>query len=259
VVVSTTISCGKCDFCKTGNRYSCPEIGEIGYTPYQGGYAEYLCVPEDNLYILPDNVSFRVGGIFEGFMCPFGAVYDLGGLVGQKVLIFGAGSAGLVFAAVAKSAGASKVIIAARNKARLAHAKSFGADIVADLESDDIRNVIMGETNGLGADVVIEAAGFPQSAADSVKYAKSGGVILLYGLAGTDVPIPINDIVTKTLTVIGTMGNPNVWQKALDMLESGRFALDGLVTHSFPLEKFNEAFDLVKNKRGGVIKAVIEP
>ena len=261
VVISTAVGCGKCYFCQNGMKFFCKEGGEIGYAPYQGGYAEYLCAPLDNLLRLPDNIGFDEGAVFESFVCPFGAVYNCGSLLGATTLIFGAGPAGLAFILSAKAAGAGKIIVAARNPVRLAQAAAFGADAVVDVTREDVKNAVRKETGGLDPDVVIEAAGTQQSIADAISLTRRGGKVLLYGIPGSDkaIPFPVNDIVTNQITVIGTMGNTGVWQLALDLLETGRISLAGLVTHRFPLERFKDALDLVANKRDGVIKAVIHP
>ena len=261
VVISTAVGCGRCSFCAGGMKFFCKNGGEIGFAPYQGGYAEYICAPVDNLLRLPDNVSFDEGAIFESFICPFGAVYNCGGILDSAVLIMGAGPAGLAFILSAKAAGAGKIIVAARNKARLEVAASLGADVIVDIASDDVKDIIMAETGGLGPELVIEAAGAAQSIADSVTYCRHGGRVLLYGLPGADanIPFPVSDIVTRHISIIGTMGNTSVWQLALDLLECGRVSLGGIVTHRFPLEKFHDAFALVSSKKDGVIKAVIQP
>jgi len=261
VIVETYIGCGTCFYCLRGMKHLCVKGEEIGYVPYQGGYAEYICVPEKNLYKLPDDVSFDEGGILESFMCPFGSLYDAGRLVGDKVLIMGAGPAGLAYVIASKAAGAGKIILAGRNSTRLSQAKSFGADVIIDIDRDDIESTIINETKGIGVDVAIEAAGVPKSIANAFEFVRKGGRVVLYGIPGqnAEIPFPVTDIIIKQLKVTGSIGNPNMWKTALELIEGGRISLKGMVTHKFSLEHFNEAIDLVANKRDGVIKAVINP
>lgn len=261
VLVGTIIGCGKCNFCQRGMKHLCVNGGEIGYAPYQGGYAEYVCVPKQNLFRLPNNVSFDEGGILESFMCPFGSIYDCGRIIGETILIFGAGPAGLAYILAAKAAGAGKIIIAARNKARLDQAKLFGADVVIDIEAENTEEIVMQESDGLGVDVAIEAAGQPKSIAQVIKLVKRTGRVILYGIPSIDAQIPfsVTDIIIKELSITGTMGNPYVWQEGLNLLDSGRISVKSMVTHKFSLDNFNEAIDLVASKKDGVIKAVINP
>ena len=259
VVVGTVMSCSKCRFCLSGLRYLCENGGEIGFAPFQGGYAEYLSVPPENLYHLPESLSFNEGGIFESFVCCFGSLQACGNILGKTVLIFGAGPAGLSFIITAKAAGAGKIILAARNPARLKQAEEFGADVIIDIEKQDVHSAVANITSGFGADLTIEAAGVPKSTADSITCASKAGTVLFYGIPSGNIPLPVSDIVTKKLTILGLMGNPDSYQAGLDLLSSGRASIKNMITHTFSLENFNDAFDLVANKRDSVIKAVINP
>ena len=113
VVVETYVGCGKCEYCKSGQKHLC-DAGEIGYPPYQGGEAEYVCVPRSCVHFLPDEITDDEAGIMEAAVCPFGAIME-NDVKNKTVLVYGAGVAGLSFIQAAKVFGAKKVICVVRN------------------------------------------------------------------------------------------------------------------------------------------------
>lgn len=261
VVVETMVNCGNCFYCVRGMKHLCRYGGEIGFTPYQGGYAEYVSVPERCLFRIPEGVSYDEAGILESFICPAGSIFRLGMQFGETVLIQGAGPAGLAYVQTVKTCGAGKIIVAARNQTRLEQAKKFGADIIIDIEKEDIEQRVMEETEGLGVDLSIEAAGFPTSIAYCTKLARKDGRVILYGIPGDKerIQFPITDIIMKQLSIYGASGNPHVWEPVLKLVADGTFNLKDMVTHTFSLDDFNKAIDLVVKRKDGVIKAVIHP
>lgn len=129
VTVEISVGCGMCGFCRSGRPNLCPDMTEIGFTPHQGGYAEYVNVPVGNIVEIPDNVSYEEAGIIESIVCPMGALIRNQINFGETVAVFGVGPAGLAFIQGAKLLGAGKVIAIGRSDFPLQRAKNFGADI----------------------------------------------------------------------------------------------------------------------------------
>lgn len=261
VVVETAVGCGQCVYCRTGNKHLCAHGGEIGFPPYPGGYAQYVVVPENCIRKIPDSITSDAGGILEAVACPAGAIYRIGLKPDETVLIQGAGIAGLSFAQTAKAFGAKKVIVAARNEARLGFAKKFGADVIISTKKENLDRRVMGETGGRGADLSIEAAGAPETVEAAVRLAKKGGTVILYGIPDDSAQIrfPVKEILLNQITVHGVTNNELVWDPLIGMAADGKIRVEEMVTHRFKLKELEQAVELLKRHPDDLIKAVVHP
>ncbi len=260
VVIDTIISCGRCVACKSGRRELCPEKQEIGYDPYDGGYAEYVRVPAQCLVHLPGSIPFREAAIMESVACPFGAVLRIGVKPGSTVLVQGAGPAGLAFLQAAKVSGARKVIVSARGEQRLQYALKFGADDVIDASNEDVLSRVMELTNGEGCDYVMDAAGSVESILLCFDACKTGGDVLYYGIpdASAKIEFPFMKMMIKQLRLHGILEYCAGWDTLVSLVESGRINLRDMVTHTFRLEEIDKAIELYEKKDRSLIKSVIE-
>lgn len=261
VVPETSIGCGRCRFCRSGQRHLCPSLTEIGFTPHSGGYAQYTVSPAANLFRIPDNVSDDAAGILESAICPIGSLFRLGVEFGDTVAVFGVGPAGIAYIQGAKAMGAKRVIAVARNDERLERARGFGADVVINSKRENVQNRIFEETGNYGADLVCEAAGVPETIAASFGAVRRAGRVILYGLPGDqdEISFPVKDIVMNQLSVYGAVGNPAVWEPLLAMASAGRIDLESMVTHRYPLDRICDAFAAMEDRACGVLKAVVHP
>ncbi len=261
VVVETAIGCGGCIHCLTANKHLCDQGGEVGYPPYQGGYAQFVTAPASCIHKIPDNMSFDEGGILEAMVCPFGSLYRLGMRLNETVLIQGTGIAGLSFIQTVKCFTPAKVIAAARNPVRLAQAKRFGADVVVNTEKEDLAQRVMEETQGKGVSLSIDAAGAETTIENAVKLTAKGGRCLLYGLPADSAQIqfPVKEIIMNQVTVIGVTNNELAWDPMIEMVSAGKINVKDMITHRFPLNRLEEAVDLVMERPDSLIKAVVHP
>ena len=259
IVVDTIVSCGHCLACKSGRRELCPDRQEIGYVPYNGGYAEYVKVPTQCLVHLPDSIPFKDAAILESIACPFGAILRIGIRLGSTVLVQGAGPAGIAFTQSAKISGAKKVIVSARGTQRLEFAKKFGADFVIDAANEDVTARVSELTDGMGCDYVIDAAGSVQSINTSFDTAKVGGDILFYGIPSADskIEFPFMKMMMKQLRLHGVLEYCQGWDVLVGLVESGKINVHDMVTHTFRLDELSKAVDLYNSKDRSLIKAVI--
>lgn len=261
VVVETSVGCGGCSFCRLGQRHLCPDLTEIGFTPHPGGYAQYTCVPADNLFKLPDAVGYDEAGIMEAVVCPVGALYRLGVRFGETVLVFGVGAAGISFIQGAKALGAGRVIAVARDRENLLRAKRFGADEIINTGDGDVTDCVLRLTDGKGADLVCEAAGAKETVAWAVRSARKAGRVILYGLPDDreSIAFPVRDIILNQLEVHGAVGNPFVWEPLLQAMAAGTINVRDMITHRYPLAQLPQAFDDMRNKSVRVLKSVLHP
>lgn len=260
VVVETAVACGHCRECESGNKHLCRESGEIGFPPYDGGYAEYVTVPENCIKFLPDNVSFDEAGIIEAALCPFGLIYRYGMKPGSTVLIQGNGVAGLSFLQTVKCLGASKIMMSVRRESAVEMAKHFGANVVINVKTEDLQTRVMEETDGLGVDLSIDTTGNSAAIEQAVKVTRSGGKTVLYGIPGTSDKMPefpVREIILRQLTVLGGNCNQLAWEPLLSLVSSGQFNVKDMITDVFPLEEAEKALQLTKKRPDGFIKALL--
>ena len=182
-------------------------------------------------------------------------------LPGGTTVVFGPGPIGLCAMQIAKGMGAGRVIMIGRGK-KLAFAGQMGADVLIDFEKEDVVKRVLEETNGIGADEVIECSGANDSPAKACMMARKTGKIVLTANYRDDLPamnIPMNTVVFNELKILGSKANPNVSKIVLDFFSKGVINGEALVTHRFPLEDYAKAVDLFENRRDGAIKVVINP
>lgn len=261
VLVETSIGCGACDACKRGDRHLCVTREEIGTAPHTGGYAQYVKAPAQNVVPLLDAVTDEEAAIFESAVCPSGGLMRIGVPMGETVVVYGVGPAGLSFAQVAKALGAGKVIVVARNKQRLEKALHFGADAIVCSAEESVVERIAELTDGNGAGLVCDTTGAPCIIEEAMEVAAHGGRVILYGLPAetAELPFPVKTIIMKQLAVHGVENNPYVWKPLMHLVASGRVNLKDMVTHTFPLDRIQEAFALLENPKEDPIKIVVYP
>jgi len=171
-------ACGRCTFCRMGKPGVCVNRSVMKY----GAWAPNVIVPAANVYRLPDNVSDEIGALTEPLGCAVRAV-DFSQLrSGDRVLVIGGGPIGLFIMAIARSSGASKVIVSEPQAYRRALAERLGADLTIDPTKDDVAEVVRAHTDGLGADVVFEAVGFPQTIETGIASTAAGGTVMVVGV-----------------------------------------------------------------------------
>ena len=249
VFVSHHVACGKCKYCKSGNHTACETLHGGNYEP--GGYSEFIRVPKINVekgvYILPPRVSFVEATMIEPLACVLRGQRVIGLQKRDTVLVLGSGVSGLLNILVAKLKGA-KVIATDVNTYRLQKAKECGADeailprVVGDITAEKV--IIC-----TGAYAVVEQA---------FNCIDRKGTILLFAISDKNIEIPAVDVWRNEITITSSYGAAGEdLKKALRLISSGKIDVKPLITHTLPLKKIQEGFDLVcKAKRS--LKVVLE-
>jgi putative phosphonate catabolism associated alcohol dehydrogenase len=271
---ASSIVCGECYYCRRkGQPTRCLRRKAYGISycaddpPHlHGGYAEYMVLrPGTAIFKLPETLETEaVVGAGCALWTVIHGVERMGIRWGDVVVVQGAGPVGLAAVAVAREAGASRIIVIGAPRHRLARAAQFGAHVIIDLDAGPDRkdSVLAATPGGFGADVVMECAGHPAAVAEGIDYCRDGGKLLVLGQYGDAGPTPINPhlITRKQLEIHGSWGfEPRHVDAALHLLErsGGRYPFAMAVTHRFPLEEANEALEAAREWRSG--KAVILP
>ncbi len=260
VGVETHIACGHCYQCRIGKPHVCQNLEVLGFNR-DGAFAEYMVIPAENAWKIPEGIPKDWVPLME----PMGnAVHTVlaGEITGRNVLVVGTGPIGAMAVAVAKAAGARKVIATDINDFRLKIAKKMGADIVLNPEIDDVRTVVMEETGGNGVDVVLEMSGNPNALDQGLSLITNGGWVGLLGIYGKNrIDIPMNDVIMKNLTLYGIVGRKmyETWAVTTALLESGKVDLSPLITHRVSLEEYEEAFNVIFQGRAMKVMFEIDP
>lgn len=233
VAVDPNIPCGACHFCRIGRGNLCDDYRAVGVTR-PGGFAEYVAVPARCVYVLPDGLSDAAAGLIEPLSCAVHGLNRLPRRPGEHHLIYGAGTMGLMMAAVVRNAGAASVSMVDLNEERLGFAKSFGADAVA-VDADAFERPH-------GFEVVIDATGAIPAIEDGLGRVRKGGTFLQFGVSDPARKAAFSPyrVYNSEIDIIGSMAVHNSFQPAIDLLASG-LDLDPLVSDVFGLDDFDTA------------------
>jgi len=242
--------CNKCIYCKDGFYNLCADRKNIG-VKLDGAFTNYIVVPEKNVHVLPDNISYEEGALIEPLACVVhGIIENTGISAGDFVVISGPGPIGLLALQVAKAEGAFVIVLGTTSSAqRLVLAKKLGADVVLDIYKDDYKEKISKVTHGYGADVVLECAGKGQSANQCLEVVAKRGKYCQLGLFWSAVSINFDLIAFKELKVTGEIAHkPSAWERSIRLIRNNQVDLKPLVTHSLPLIKWEEGFRLFQSR-----------
>ena len=249
---------GTCYQCRTGNGHICENVSIIG-VDRDGCFAEYVSVPEDNVYPMDAGIAPEVAAIQD----PFGnAVHTTlaGEVAGLVVAVVGSGPIGCCAVAVARAAGARAVLATDIRPYRLDLARRMGADRTIDAGKEDPVAVVLSETDGKGADVVLEMSGHPDGIRQAFRMLRRGGRLSLLGIPSQAVSLDLaEDVIFKGATVQGINGRRmwQTWYQAQALLRSGRVDLTPLITHTLPLREIERGMELLKG--GQAAKVILYP
>ena len=218
-----------------------------------GAFAEYLSVPSVNVFRLPDVITDDLGAILD----PFGNATHTAlsfDLVGEDVLITGAGPIGIMAVAIARFAGARHVVVTDINDYRLDLARKMGATVALNVKSGSIDETMreLGMTEGF--DVGMEMSGNPSAFRDLIRVMVHGGSVALLGIPPEELAINWNDVIFKGLTLKGIYGREmfETWYKMSSMLQSG-LDLTPIMTHRFSVDDYETAFQLMESGQSGKV------
>lgn len=264
IAIANVIPCHSCHSCLTGRENACLNRKAIGYE-FNGGFEEYvlipdICIQSGNVIKLPEHVSFAEGALIEPLSCCIRGLKNAGTGFNDTVLIVGAGPIGLMHLQLSKIVGAKEVIVSEPIESRREKAKRLGADCVVDPTKENLEEIIKERTGGLGADVIVMAIGVPAIINSTLKLCKKGGTVNLFaGFAGTgEAKIEVNTIHYNEINVNGsTAYKREDYLEAADMVINQRVNLEEIVTHTYKIEEFQDAYNVCKSGEG--LKVLIEP
>lgn len=246
------ITCGVCRNCRAGRRHLCMNTIGVGVNR-AGAFAEYISVPAFNAFKLPDSISDEMAAILDplGNATHTALSFDL---VGEDVLITGAGPIGVMAVAIARYAGARHVVITDVNEYRLDLARKMGATRAVNVASESLDDVMKSLRMEEGFDVGMEMSGNPQAFRDMLRTMHHGGKIAILGIPPEETSVDWNQIIFKGLVLKGIYGREmfETWYKMSSMIQSG-LNIEPVITHHFDIDEFQPAFELMASGQSGKV------
>jgi (R,R)-butanediol dehydrogenase/meso-butanediol dehydrogenase/diacetyl reductase len=258
VSVNPIVTCGKCEQCITGRTNICKNFVLLGLH-VNGAFAEYVPVPAENCYKIPDTLSFEEVALIEPCSVGVHAVNIARLELGDDVAILGAGPIGLMALQAAKCAGAGRIFIADVVPFRLDMAKKMGADIIINPAEEDSVQKIMELTNGEGVDVAIEAVGVQRTVQQAIDIVKKGKTVVVAGMMEKIMAVGMLNVAQNEVRIQGDYGyTKKEFASSLKLVSANKINLKPMITHVFTLNEIVKGFEVLVQKKD-VMKVIIKP
>lgn len=255
VIVNQVTSCGECYPCKKGRGNVCDHLAVRG-VHIDGGYREYITVPESDCYILPDSLSDQDAVMIEPTTIAIQSCTRAELEKDDMLLLYGAGALGSSILKIARQL-CEHIIVADVVNKKLEEAKKAGAKYTINVLEEDFQAKVLEYTRGRGATVSIDAACVKNSLLLLLQATGNAGRVITMGFSTSATEVNQFLITSKELDVRGSRLQNKMFGKAIDMIREGTLNLTGSVSHTFPLTKAQEAFDFVDSKDSSIRKIVL--
>lgn len=248
------LGCGVCDRCRQGQYNVCLNVRRIGIGDLPGAIAEYIQVPEKLTHKLPESIDYKQGSLIEPTSVALKGTSLLSFTGGERVIVFGPGSIGLMAANACRVYGAGEIILVDKERSKLREEISYklGADryVTFSQLTEEMRNAF---------DITIESSGAGEVVSHLVDLTRPGGQILLLGIISHPAgEFPLSSLVTKNIRLYGSLGSAGIWENAIRLIERKALRPELIGTHEFTLDEVAEAFaNLEDLKKNGLIKATM--
>ena len=263
VTFDSTIFCGTCWFCRRGQINLCDNRRVLGVScdEYRrhGAFAEYVAVPQQILYRLPETLSFHHAAMVEPVSIALHAVHRTRVCLNDTAVVVGAGMIGLLAIEALRAAGCGRIIAVDLDQRRLDLACQLGANEGLRSDAADVRAVVLERTGGRGADIALEAVGINPTVQLAVGCLRKGGQLTLVGNLSPKVDLPLQAVVTRELTLNGSCASCGEYPACLDLMASRTIDVDPLLSAAAPLAEGPAWFERLRKGNEGLMKVVLEP
>jgi len=260
VLLPAVLTCGSCEFCRTGRENICQTMIMFGNN-VDGAYAEYVVAPAKDIFHLPKEIPLEEGSIIaDAISTPYHAVKNRAEVKGgDTVVVFGCGGVGINVVQVAAACGGVVIAVDISNK-KLEWAKKFGAVYTVNpTKVENLGKEIKKLTSG-GADIAIEAIGNPKTIEAAFGTLRKGGRLVVVGYSAEDIKLSAAKIMYFEMEVRGSLGcRPVDYPRLIELCRIGKIKVVEQVTHKFPLEKINDAFDLLRKHDETALRSIVMP
>ena len=246
------ITCGYCRNCRAGRRHLCRNVVGVGVNR-DGAFAEYLVIPKENVFRIADSISDDLAAIFD----PYGNATHTAlsfDLVGEDVLITGAGPIGIMAVAICQHVGARHVVITDVNDYRLDLARKLGASHAVNVSRHSLSDIMTELGMSEGFDVGLEMSGVSSAFQGMLEVMNHGGKIAMLGIPPGEMAIDWSKVIFKGLVIKGVYGREmfETWFKMTSMLQGG-LDIAPVITHHFPVDDYEEAFEVMRSGQSGKV------
>lgn len=263
VTIDSTISCGRCYYCRAGRINLCDARRVLGVScdDYRchGAFAGHIAVPEHILYRIPDDLSFEHAAMVEPVSVAVHAVGITPVRLDDTAVVVGSGMIGLLVVQALRSAGCGLIIAVDIDTKRLELAGAFGAGLLLDANAQDVPQAVAERTNGRGADLVFEALGTSVTLKTAIQCLRKGGSLTLVGNLSPRVELPLQAVVTREITLRGSCASAGEYPACLNMMQRGQMNVAPLLSAVAPLEEGPAWFKRLYAKEAGLLKVVLRP
>ncbi len=263
VTFDSTVYCGKCSFCRRGAVNLCDNRNVLGVScvDYRrhGAFAEFVAIPEHIVYKLPDSLSFEQAALIESVSIAFHAVNITPRQMGESVVVVGAGMIGQLVIQTIRNAGCGRLIAVDIDDARLEMASKCGADFGINASSPDLRDRILAETQGTGADMAFEAVGAEAPFNTALASLRKGGVLTLIGNLSPRVEMPLQQVVTREITLLGSCASAGEYPACIELMARGVIDVRPFMSACAQLAEGPMWFERLYRRESGLMKVILNP
>lgn len=256
------VPCGECKFCRTGRYWMCEKHDLFGFqNNVNGGMAEYVRLTKEAIpWKVPDDMPIEQAALIEPYGCSFHCVERAQITPRDFVVLSGVGTLGLGMVGGIRQANPATLVCLDMNDARLAKAKEFGADICINPGKEDAVKKIKDMTDGYGCDIYIEASGHPSSVVQGLDMIRKLGRFVEFSVFGEPTTVDWSIISDrKELDLLGVHLSPYCYDTVIEWIGNGKMPTNGVVTHKFSLDQWEEGFHIAKTGENGALKVVLVP
>jgi L-iditol 2-dehydrogenase len=263
VTFDSTIYCGNCYFCARGQVNLCDNRRVLGVScgeyRQHGCFAEYVVVPERIALKLPDSLSFEHAAMIEAVSIAFHAVRRAPIHLGDSAVVVGAGMIGQLVVQSLRASGCGLIIAIDLDDTRLALARQHGADFVVNARAPDLAKQVADLTHGRGADLAFEAVGSTPSIQTAISTVRKGGTLTLIGNFSPKVEIPLQAVVSRELSLLGSCASSGEYPACLEMMSRGQIDVTPFISAVASLDQGPSWFERLHGGEPGVIKVILKP
>ncbi|MBI3679759.1 MAG: galactitol-1-phosphate 5-dehydrogenase [Acidobacteria bacterium] len=263
VTFDSTVSCGRCHFCRRGQVNLCENRQVLGVScgDYRrhGAFAEYVAVPRNILYRLPDELPFEHAALIEAVSIAVHAVNLTPVSLGDTAVVVGSGMIGLLTIQAAKAAGCSRVFAVDLEDSKLGLAKELGAEETLNPKDCDVVKEILARTEGRGADVALEAVGATDPINTAIAAVRKGGTVTLIGNITPKIELPLQQVVTREIRLQGTCGSAGEYPACMDLLVRKAIRVEPIISAKVPLSDGVRWFQRLYQHEPNLMKVILQP
>ena len=263
VTFDSMVSCGACDFCRRGQINLCDNRMVLGVScgDYRrhGAFAEYVSVPARILYKLPDDLPFERAALTEAVSIAVHAVNRHVPAPGETAVVVGAGMIGLLTIQVLKVKGVRTIVAVDVDARKLELARRMGAAQTVNATAGDVPAAVTDITGGRRADAAFEVVGHRDTVAQAIRSVRKGGTVVLIGNLSPTVELPLQSVVTREISVLGSCGSNGEIPECVDLLARGAIDVDPIISLKAPLDAGPELFARLYAGDRDLMKVILQP